>query len=150
MATVAIDGYSFITVSDSCISDTALPPIENTYGDNIYIPKIVETIGPVYRQKDLDHRYILYAVAVSLVLTLSVVVWSIGGRFMVYIPLYVALAPIVYWLLKISYAYCLVKCAGSSLLDDFDSHHIENNRFVKRINSISFRVVAITKKLFWR
>ena len=116
MATVAIDGYSFITVSDSCISDTALPPIENTYGDNIYIPKIVETIGPVYRQKDLDHRYILYAVAVSLVLTLSVVVWSIGGRFMVYIPLYVALAPIVYWLLKISYAYCLVKCAGSSLL----------------------------------
>ena len=150
MATVAIDGYSFITVSDSCISDTSLPPIENTYGDNIYIPKIVETIGPVYRQKDLDHRYILYAVAVSLVLTLSVVVWSIGGRFMVYIPLYVALAPIVYWLLKISYAYCLVKCVGSSLLDDFDSHHIENNRFVKRINSISFRVVAITKKLFWR
>lgn len=86
-----------------------LPKIENNIGDIPYFleeSSMLVLTTPTYHP---DNCIYLKALSATLILALGVIVMLLGGRVMYYIPLYVALMPIAYWLLKIGYAYFLVK-----------------------------------------
>ncbi|WP_312740490.1 hypothetical protein [Cedecea neteri] len=99
---------SIITIEKVEIFD-AFPKIENHVGDIPYTPEEVLVSLAKIHARHPDSCVSIKALSVSLVLMLGVIVGLLGGKVMYYIPLYIALMPVVYCLLKIGYAHYLVK-----------------------------------------
>ncbi|MBZ7441666.1 hypothetical protein FMK91_05480 [Klebsiella grimontii] len=107
MAAICLDYKEFTSNSIDFID--AYPKIENQVGDIPYIPEDSRVLILTTNIKRQDRCLGLKVFSVVLVLTFGAIVGLLGGKVMYYIPLYVALTPVVYWLLKIVYAYYVVK-----------------------------------------
>ena len=110
MSTVCLDG-NFPSRSATNFTEVceALPQIENQVGDIPYTIEATRVLVLTVNIKHSDRCLGLKAFSVAIVLVFGVIVGLLGGKVMYYIPLYAALMPVVYWLLKIAYAYYVVK-----------------------------------------
>lgn len=110
MAAICLD-YKIFTPSSTDAVDffESFPKIENQVGDIPYTLEDSRVLLLTTKVKYQDRCHWLKALSVAFVFAFGVMVWLLGGKVMYYIPLYAALTPIVYWLLKISYAYYVVK-----------------------------------------
>ncbi|HBY6217323.1 TPA: hypothetical protein MI387_00205 [Klebsiella pneumoniae] len=110
MATVCLD-YHSLSISSANLVDVceALPKIENQVGDIPYTLEATRVLILKENIKHPDNCIGLKAFSVAIILLSATIVGLLGGKVMYYIPLYVALTPVVYWLLKIVYAYYVVK-----------------------------------------
>lgn len=135
MATLCLNDPVFVTTSISFDIECVLPPVENRFGDTIYAPDKTYLIEAGEIKTYSKESLIFVIISLTLVFTLSAIVWLTGGVFMFYIPLYAALLPIFYWLIKIAYAFCLAKSEKFSWDDekDFDQETIAESLIVKVI-----------------
>lgn len=110
MAAISLDAdeLSFFTTQQTSLFDV-YPKSENQIGDTPYTPNksfvLVLSKHDVSRERCVWHK----ALSFTLILILGVIVEVLGGDSMYYIPLYLALMPILYWVLKIGYAIFIVK-----------------------------------------
>ncbi|MFV5927381.1 hypothetical protein ACLIKC_09945 [Klebsiella aerogenes] len=109
MASVCIEHYESLCSPSRFTNETAFPPIENQSGDIIFTPTQIAIIRPVYRASYRDERQLVRALSITIVVFISVIVWLKGGGFMYYIPLYLALMPIIYWISKIGFAFAVAR-----------------------------------------
>lgn len=114
MATICLNDPVFVTTSISFETDCVLPPVENRFGDTIYAPEKTYLIEVDGINSQSIERLILVITSFILVFLVGAIVWHTGGVFMFYIPLYAALLPIFYWLIKIAYAFYLAKSENFS------------------------------------
>jgi len=134
MATICIeDCTSVFLPSDTFDDDVSLPPLENQIGDIIFVAKEFEIVLPVALSHTIECNKLLYALSIMITALLGVIVWVNGGVFMYYIPLYLALMPLFYWIIKISYAYVIAKAMYPTTVI---VHH-KNNIKDKDIVSVS-------------
>lgn len=110
MAAVCSDSLllNSVTFKQSDIFE-AYPKVENHIGDTPYFLENSIMLVLASRADRPDSCIKLKAISVTMMLVFGVIVGLLGGPFMYYIPLYVALTPVLYWLLKIGYAYFSVK-----------------------------------------
>ncbi|MGF2440023.1 hypothetical protein [Enterobacter ludwigii] len=110
MAAVCLDTNSILrlTVSDSEIFE-AFPKIENRIGDTPYTPDKATVMFISTQASQPDKCLGLAALSVIMICLIGVIVNVLGGKVMRYIPLYIALLPVLYWMLKIGYAFFVVK-----------------------------------------
>lgn len=110
MAAICLDYEEFTSKSmDANDFIEVYPKIENQVGDIPYIPEYSRVLILTTNIQHQDRCLWLKAFSVVFVLACGVIVGLLGGRVMYYIPLYAALMPVIYWLLKILYAYYVVK-----------------------------------------
>ncbi|HAT3955633.1 TPA: hypothetical protein I9Y43_004281 [Kluyvera ascorbata] len=110
MAAVSLDyrSSSAVFIDNIYVFDTQ-PKIENHIGDIPYSPEMSGVLSLSQYKKHPESCLGLKIFSIALVLLFGVIVGLSGGNVMYYIPLYAALAPVLYWLLKIGYAYYVVK-----------------------------------------
>ncbi|WP_145055717.1 hypothetical protein [Mixta calida] len=110
MAAICLDSSS---VSDFGLESIevfeSFPKIENQIGDIPYEPEESRLFLISSHVALPDNCIGLKALTIALLVIFAVIVGLVGERTMYYIPLYAALTPVVYWTLKIGYAYCVVK-----------------------------------------
>ncbi|MFV8979819.1 hypothetical protein [Serratia fonticola] len=77
----------------------------------MFTPTVVATVGSSIEHNSLSfENWIMLASGITISpLAIGVKLWS--GAFMSYIPLYLALIPIVYWVLKIASAFVVSRYA---------------------------------------
>lgn len=110
MAAICLDSQSLsVFVVEQTEVFEAFPKIENHVGDIPYAPEVSRLLLLHSKTAHPDSCIGLKAFSITLVLMFGVIVWLLGGKVMYYIPLYLALAPVVYWLLKIGFAFYVVK-----------------------------------------
>lgn len=110
MAAICLDYNEFTSNSINAIDFIEVyPKIENQVGDIPYIPESSRVLILTTNLKHQDRCLGMKAFSVVLVLAFGVTVGLLGGRVMYYIPLYAVLMPVVYWSMKIIYAYYVVK-----------------------------------------
>jgi hypothetical protein len=110
VAAVCLDHQSSSIISiDRVEVFETFPKIENHVGD---IPYTLDESRILLLRNSVSHPDScvgLKAFSVALIVMLGVIVWLTGGKVMYYIPLYAALIPVAYWLVKIGFAYYVVK-----------------------------------------
>lgn len=110
MAAICLDYKAFTPYSVDMVDFfEAFPKIENQVGDIPFTTEDSKVLVLTTNTKHPDRCTGLKAFSVALILVMVAVIGLLGGKVMYYIPLYVALTPVVYWLLKIFYAYYVVK-----------------------------------------
>ncbi|AYN25739.1 hypothetical protein D8682_01305 [Buttiauxella sp. 3AFRM03] len=107
MAIMCMDSFSIELTACSVNKEIVAPPVENHFGDSIFIPFDVSFINSSRKSTTVAGYNTLLLLAAMLVACLGLIIWFIGGRFMYYVPLYISLLPVVYWLVKIAYAFAL-------------------------------------------
>jgi len=84
-------------------------PVENHYGDIPFVPMKTEIVSLTKTAESDVPEVLMIGLSGSFVVVLAAIAWSQWKVLMSYIPLYLCLMPILYWILKISIAYAYAK-----------------------------------------
>lgn len=119
MAAVSIDAHSII-FDTTCI-ELPNPPVENQVGECLYIPRVILLFPTTHKSLSLNTEHKLMLISALVVTLIGVVITLVEGNLMSYIPLYLAIAPLVYWLSKLLFAYIISEYAYPRMITYQDS-----------------------------
>ncbi|CNI60417.1 hypothetical protein [Yersinia bercovieri] len=119
MAAVSIDAHSIIF--DSTCVGFPNPPVENQNGECLYIPRVILLFPTTHKSLSLNIEHKLMLISAIIVALIGVVITLMEGNLMSYIPLYLAISPLVYWLSKILFAYIISEYAYPKIITYQDS-----------------------------
>lgn len=129
-------------------NDTLLTvPVENHYGDIPFVPMTVEIIS-LTKTADSDvPEALMIGLSSSFVVILAAIAWSQWKVFMSYIPLYLCLMPILYWVLKISIAYAYAKLNYSHFQQENRKKEIKNQEENTRTEGLFDIIFGLVSRL---
>lgn len=108
MALVCIDSDSSQMIDEIPYSKRLVGPVENQYADSIWVPLQVSLISSFEIVSHHKEERAILTLSVMICAISSIIFGVRGANMMHYLPLYLALMPVIYWLLKITYATALV------------------------------------------
>ncbi|CRY10919.1 hypothetical protein [Yersinia enterocolitica] len=114
MAAVSVDAHSIIF--DTEYIGLPNPPVENQIGECLYIPHVILLFPTTHKSLSLNIEHRLMLISALVVTLIGVVITLVEGNLMSYIPLYLAIAPLVYWMSKIIFAYIVSEYANPKII----------------------------------
>ncbi|HEI9850469.1 TPA: hypothetical protein SLN67_003532 [Serratia marcescens] len=132
MASISVDA-SFVTIEEI---GTLLPnpPMENRFGEVMYVFTFATFVRASSKHSLLSTEQLLMLLSLLPLGVIALISKVIYGGFMAYIPLYLALSPVFYWIIKILYAFSVAKLAHPLSLT-YSQHDSEGNIVVKEITN---------------
>lgn len=111
MAAISIESFPISLPTTTNEVRIEAPPVENQYGDIIFFSKEIELAFPVGTARRAHYHEVILTLSVIAISAIGLRIWLKEGVFMHYLPLYVALTPLFYWIIKIFYAFLIAKFA---------------------------------------
>lgn len=130
-------------------------PIENRCGDIPFVPMKIEVVSLTKTADSIIPEALMIGLSCGFVVILATAAWSEWKVLMSYIPLYLCLIPVFYWILKIAAAFVYAKTyhlhsQSDALRETVSQKHDEPSPFesllVNLINISSRLLEAFTKK----
>lgn len=130
-------------------------PIENRCGDIPFVPMKIEVVSLTKTADSFIHEAVMIGLSCGSIVILATAVWSEWKVLMSYIPLYLCLIPVFYWILKIAAAFVYAKTyhlnpQNDALREAVSQKHGEHSPFqrliVNLINISSRLLESLTKK----
>jgi len=123
-------------------------PVENHCGDIPFAPLKFEVISLTKTAESDIPDTLTIGLSCGVIVCLATVAWSQWKVFMSYIPLYLCLIPVLYWVLKISIAYAYAKLNYSHIQGEVQSVKVRlNNDESTRSESLWKSIVGIVTRL---